>query len=201
MTLPVLACLIGLMLLRFTLAADQNDGSLRQRGKARGSARQKKPAAWDPLGEDHCFPMNKGIILIIYCWLLASPVAAEAAEPGLAQTYEVHAIGWVRKTEGLTVIEVDEQYLPAMLGVDRLDAIWVLYWFDRNDTPQQRAILQVHPRRDTGNPLRGVFATRAPVRPNLIALSRCRVLSVKGNLIEIDGIDAFPDTPVLDIKP
>ena len=49
--------------------------------------------------------------------------------------------------------------------------------------------------------LRGVFATRAPVRPNLIALSRCRVLGVQGNVIEIDGIDAFADTPVLDIKP
>jgi tRNA (Thr-GGU) A37 N-methylase len=46
-----------------------------------------------------------------------------------------------------------------------------------------------------------VFATRAPVRPNLIALSRCRVISVNDNLIEIDEIDAFPDTPVLDIKP
>jgi tRNA (Thr-GGU) A37 N-methylase len=46
-----------------------------------------------------------------------------------------------------------------------------------------------------------VFATRAPVRPNLIALSRCRVLSVRDNVVEIDDIDAFPDTPVLDIKP
>jgi tRNA (Thr-GGU) A37 N-methylase len=39
------------------------------------------------------------------------------------------------------------------------------------------------------------------VRPNLIALSRCRVLAVRGNVIEIDGIDAFADTPVIDIKP
>ncbi len=56
-------------------------------------------------------------------------------------------------------------------------------------------------RRNPKNPLRGVFATRAPVRPNLIALSRVRVISVRGNVIEIDGIDAFPDTPVLDLKP
>ncbi|MBV2097138.1 MAG: SAM-dependent methyltransferase, partial [Candidatus Thiodiazotropha sp. (ex Codakia orbicularis)] len=80
-------------------------------------------------------------------------------------------------------------------------AIWVLYWFDRNDTPERRGILQVHPRGNPDNPLRGVFATRAPVRPNLIALSRCRILSIAANRIEIDGIDAFPDTPVLDIKP
>ncbi|MFZ0790715.1 MAG: TrmO family methyltransferase [Chromatiaceae bacterium] len=59
----------------------------------------------------------------------------------------------------------------------------------------------MHRRGDPRKPLRGVFATRAPVRPNLIALSRCRVLSVHENVIEIEDIDAFPDTPVLDIKP
>ena len=39
-----------------------------------------------------------------------------------------------------------------------------------------------------------------PGRPNLIALSRCMVLSVKDNVIEIDESDAFPDTPVRDLK-
>ena len=76
----------------------------------------------------------------------------------------------------------------------------MLWWFDRNDTPQQRSILWVHPFGDPNNPLKGVFATRAPIRSNLIALTRCKVLSVKGNIIEIDDIDAFEDTPILDIK-
>ena len=115
--------------------------------------------------------------------------------------YQVHPIGWVRKEGDRTTIVVDPRYQPSLLGVADLSSIWVLYWFDRNDTPEKRSILQVHPRRDTEIPVRGVFATRAPVRPNLIGLSRCRVLSVEGNVIEIDGIDAFPDTPVLDIKP
>jgi tRNA (Thr-GGU) A37 N-methylase len=48
--------------------------------------------------------------------------------------------------------------------------------------------------------MRGVFATHSPVRPNLIAISRCRILSVRDNIIEIDGIDAFDGTPVLDLK-
>ena len=110
-------------------------------------------------------------------------------------------VGWIRKSDGRTTIEIEPQYQPALLGLDDLDAIWVLYWFDRNDSPERRSILQVHPRRDPNTPLRGVFATRAPVRPNLIALSRCRILSVEGTTIEVDGIDAFADTPVLDIKP
>lgn len=143
----------------------------------------------------------KKLFLVLAFGLIVSTSSAESPDNGVAPVYEVRPIGWVRKAEGRTTIEVDKQYQPALLGVGDLDAIWVLYWFDRNDTPERRAILQVHPRRNPQNPLRGVFATRAPVRPNLIALSRCRVLSVKGNIIEIDQIDAFADTPVLDIKP
>jgi tRNA-Thr(GGU) m(6)t(6)A37 methyltransferase TsaA len=129
--------------------------------------------------------------------------SAVAGPPELAPSpvYEVRPIGWVRKADGRTTIVLDDQYRPGLLGVDALEAIWVLYWFDRNDTQEQRAILQVHPRGDPASPLRGVFATRAPVRPNLIALSRCRVLSVQGAVIEIDDIDAMADSPVLDIKP
>jgi len=121
--------------------------------------------------------------------------------PASATVYAVHPIGWVRKSDGRTTIVVDERYQPALLGVDALDAIWVLYWFDRHDHAAGRSVLQVHPRGDPANPVRGVFATRSPFRPNLIALSRVKVLSVRGNVIEIDDIDAYPDTPVLDLKP
>jgi tRNA-Thr(GGU) m(6)t(6)A37 methyltransferase TsaA len=136
------------------------------------------------------------LLLLTALW----PACGASQEQGAA-VYEVRPIGWVRKADGRTTIEIDERLRPALLGVEELDAIWILYWFDRNDTPEHRAILRVHPRGDPRNPLRGVFATRAPVRPNLIALSRCRVLSVRDNIIEIDDIDALPDTPVLDIKP
>ena len=142
-------------------------------------------------------------LALLLCSLAANMVAAEpvdghnAAKP----SYAVHPIGWVRKSDGKTTIEIEARYKPALRGVEELGSIWVLYWFDRNDTPDKRAILQVHPRRNPDNPIRGVFATRAPVRPNLIALSRCKVIAVDGTTIEIDGIDAFADSPVLDIKP
>lgn len=135
-------------------------------------------------------------LLVGLACLLA--MTANAAE---LPVYEVSPVGWVRKAEGRTTLEIEARYRDAMLGLDQFDSIWVLYWFDRNDRPDQRRILQVHPRGDPDNPVRGVFATRAPVRPNLIALSRCRIVRIQGTTIEIDGIDAFPDTPVLDIKP
>lgn len=129
-------------------------------------------------------------------WDLSSP--APSPEPAPSPVYEVRPIGWVRKADGRTTIVLDDRYRPGLLGVESLEALWILYWFDRNDTPEQRATQQVHPHGDPSNPLRGVVATRAPVRPNLIALSRCRVLSVQGSVVEID---AMADTPVLDIKP
>lgn len=143
----------------------------------------------------------KHLILTALVLVMAFPASAESSDETSQPTYEVWPIGWVRKAEGRTFIEIDKKYQPALMGVEKLDSIWVLYWFDRNDTPEKRAILQVHPRGNPENPLRGVFATRAPVRPNLIALSRARILSVADNIIEIDDIDAFAGTPVLDIKP
>ena len=132
---------------------------------------------------------------------IVSIVHADERGDTSTPVYSVHPIGWVRKEADRTWIEIEKKYQPALLGVENLSSIRVLYWFDRNDSPEQRSVLQVHPFGDPANPLRGVFATRAPLRPNLIALSRCRVLSVKENIIEIDAIDAFADTPVLDIKP
>ena len=114
--------------------------------------------------------------------------------------FTVAPIGYVRKTDGRTLIVVKKKYQPALLGVGDLEEIWILWWFDRNDTPEKRSILQVHPQGNTANPIRGVFATHSPVRPNLIAMTRCKVIAVEGNTIEIESIDAFDDTPVLDIK-
>ena len=141
-------------------------------------------------------------MMVLMCSLYGPAQTVSAAGPGAAEgiQYQVHPVGWVRKSDGKTYLEINEAYQDALLGVDELESIWVIWWFDRNDTPEQRAILQVNPFGDPGNPLRGVFATRSPLRPNRLALTRGKVLGVEGNIIEIDDIDAFADTPVLDSK-
>lgn len=149
--------------------------------------------------------MRKSLITFTVAGILpllgtSAPSHAERSVQG-SPSYNVHPVGWIRKSSGKTFIEIDQRYQPALMGVEDLKSIWVLYWFDRNDTPEKRSIMQVHPRGNPDNPLRGVFATRAPFRPNLIAQSQVGIISVKDNLIEIDGIDAFADTPVLDLKP
>lgn len=115
--------------------------------------------------------------------------------------FQVRPIGQIDKKAGRTYLRLQEHHEKGLLGIEQWSHIWVFYWFDRNDTPEKRAILQVHPRGNRDNPLTGVFATRSPARPNLIALSLCRVISVEGSTIEIEEIDAFDQTPVIDIKP
>lgn len=122
------------------------------------------------------------------------------AKPGAGQL-SLTPIGVVEKRKERTVIRLEPRYQDGLLGLDQWSHIWVLYWFDRNDTPEGRSVLQVHPRGNRDNPLTGVFATRSPRRPNLIGLSLCRVIAIKGTDIEIEGIDAFDQTPVIDIKP
>ena len=130
--------------------------------------------------------------------LLFTRVDAAENEP---TEFKVHPIGHVKKSEDRTLIVLDKKYQPGLLGLEGYSHIYIFWWFDRNDTPKKRAILQVHPMGNRENPLTGVFATRSPMRPNLIALTLCKVVAIQDNVIEIDKTDAFDGTPILDIKP
>jgi tRNA-Thr(GGU) m(6)t(6)A37 methyltransferase TsaA len=122
-------------------------------------------------------------------------------EEGPEAFYKVYPIGKVEKEGASTQIRIFDKYADGLVGLDQWSHVNVFYWFDKNDEPQKRRILQVHPRGDRENPLTGVFACRAPVRPNLIALTVCKILSVKKNVLTVDRIDAFDATPVIDLKP
>jgi len=115
--------------------------------------------------------------------------------------FTIYPVGWVRKADGKTFIEIEKQYEDALLGLDGFSHIHVIWWFHKNDTPEKRRVLRVHPRANPDNPLTGVFATRSPVRPNLTALTVCKILSVEGRRVSIESIDAFDGTPVIDLKP
>jgi len=141
-------------------------------------------------------------IAVVTATALWSPSdKGEESADATEQSFILHPLGHVTKTEDRMLIVLDKQYQPGLLGLEGFSHVQVIWWFDKNDTPKKRSILQVHPRGDAKNPLTGVFATRSPFRPNLIALSLCKIVSVKDNVIEVEKIDAFEGTPVLDIKP
>jgi tRNA-Thr(GGU) m(6)t(6)A37 methyltransferase TsaA len=141
------------------------------------------------------------IVLMGFCACALVLAAAESRQEGATNALHLFPVGKVIKDAGKTTIEIHKDYADALLGLNQFSHVVVLYWFDKNDTPEKRKTLRVHPRNNKSNPLTGVFATRSPRRPNLIGLSTCRILSVKKNVIQIDSIDAFDGTPVLDLKP
>lgn len=141
----------------------------------------------------------KGACCGILCVLLGKVSKAFAGQTDAPLL--VHPVGRVEREGDSVHLTILEEYRDALLGLDGYSHILVLYWFDRNDIPEKRRILRVHPRGNQDNPLTGVFACRAPVRPNLIGLTRCKVLSITEGRIRIDKIDALDGSPIVDIKP
>jgi tRNA-Thr(GGU) m(6)t(6)A37 methyltransferase TsaA len=94
-------------------------------------------------------------------------------------------------------VEVFSKYLPGLRNLEGFERIWLLYWFDRAEV--EKCDLVVKPFLDATR--RGVFATRAPARPNPIGVSAVRLLEVRGNLLRVRDLDILNGTPLLDIKP
>ena len=118
----------------------------------------------------------------------------------MKEVFQIFPIGIVKKENEKVWIELIDTYLDGLLGMEGFSHIYVLYWFHENDTLDKRKTLQVHPRGDQDNPLTGVFGTHSPLRPNLIALTTCKIISINDNRIEIEDIDARDGSPVIDIK-
>jgi tRNA (adenine37-N6)-methyltransferase len=93
-----------------------------------------------------------------------------------------------------TVTLLDE-YADALADLSGFERIWLLYQFDRAGAWKPRVV----PYRDVVE--RGLFATRAPTRPNPIGMSVVRLLSVESNVLEVEGVDMLDGTPLLDLKP
>ncbi len=88
----------------------------------------------------------------------------------------------------------------ALLGLDQFSHAEIIFVFhhvgDADITTGAR-----HPRGRDDWPRVGIFAQRGKNRPNRIGLCTCRIISVDGLTLELEGLDAIDGTPVLDIKP
>jgi len=98
-----------------------------------------------------------------------------------------------RDTEG--EVHLLEEYAEGLADLDGFSHIHLFYHFHRN----RGFDLKVKPFMDTVE--RGLFATRAPRRPNMLGLSVVRLVGVEGNILHVRGVDVLDGTPLLDIKP
>ncbi len=92
-------------------------------------------------------------------------------------------------------VEVLPQFVPGLRDLDGFSHVILLYHFHL----VRESRLTVTPFLDSQ--ARGVFATRAPTRPNPIGLSIVKLLNVDQNVLHIENVDVIDGTPLLDIKP
>ena len=101
--------------------------------------------------------------------------------------------------EVISEIVVDSSLSEALDGLEEFSHIVVLYWMHR--APAGKPPTKVHPMGKKEFPLVGLFVTRSPHRPSPIGVTTVKLLQRRGNVLKVQGLDAFDGTPVIDIKP
>jgi len=99
------------------------------------------------------------------------------------------------RSKAIGEVEIFKEYEDGLKDIEGFSHIILIYWFHKSKGYN----LRVKPFLD--DQLKGLFATRAPRRPNQIGLSAVRLLNRKENILYVRGIDVIDGTPLLDIKP
>jgi len=92
-------------------------------------------------------------------------------------------------------IEVFTEYSPGLKDIDGFSHIILIYHFHLS----KGYALEVEPFLE--DQIHGIFAVRAPARPNPIGISVVRLVGVNDNILQIEDVDVINGTPLLDIKP
>lgn len=125
--------------------------------------------------------------------------------------FEYQPIGWIEtpfeSPEGMPIqpigaegtegtVRLDEEYIDGLRDLDGFSHCILVYHLHEAG---EEAPLRVEPFLDDTE--RGLFATRAPLRPNPIGLSVVEIDTVDAGEVTVTGIDVVDGTPLLDIKP
>ena len=105
--------------------------------------------------------------------------------------------GW---GEVSSTLVLDERLTESLEGLEQFSHIIVVFWMHQAPAGQ-RPPAKLHPRGRADLPLVGLFATRAPFRPNSLGVSVVKLVGIERNVLTVVGLDAMDGTPVIDIKP
>ncbi len=92
-------------------------------------------------------------------------------------------------------VEIFSEFRPGLRDLEGFSKIFLIFHLHA----MQESQLEVTPYLD--DQTRGVFATRAPSRPNPIGLSLVDLFSIDNGILKVGGLDILDGTPLLDIKP
>jgi tRNA (adenine37-N6)-methyltransferase len=120
----------------------------------------------------------------------------------------LHPIGYVKTPakgeevkdkDLLSQIVLRDDLVDGLSGISDYSHLYVLFYLNQV-SGEKRKTLKVHPRGRQDMPLVGVFVARTMLRPNPIGLTLVELVKVEGNVLTVRGLDAYDETPVLDIK-
>ena len=100
---------------------------------------------------------------------------------------------FAKKAKGTVIL--DPGYSQGLVDLEGFSHIYLFYVFHRTKETK----LTVRPFLEETT--HGVFATRAPCRPNKLGFSVVKLISIEGNVLNVEDIDILDGTPLIDIKP
>ena len=111
------------------------------------------------------------------------------------KSLEAMPIQPVGETSGHATVEIFSEVVDGLKDLDGFSHLILIYHFHK----AHGSALTVTPFLDSTP--HGIFATRAPSRPNPIGLSVVKLVGIKGNEIYVEQVDILDQTPLLDLKP
>ena len=96
---------------------------------------------------------------------------------------------------GSVELQAGRDFEHALEDLETFRYIWLLFWFDQSEGWRPKVLPPRSEKR------RGLFATRAPHRPNPIGMSLVELTRIEGLVLHVKGLDLLDGTPILDIKP
>lgn len=102
--------------------------------------------------------------------------------------------------EAISTLVISPEFEPLLDGIEDFSHVDVIFWPHRL-TPEDRKLQKVHPMGRKDIPLKGIFATRSPARPNPLLVTTVKLLERQGRRLRVRGLDAVNQSPILDIKP
>jgi tRNA-Thr(GGU) m(6)t(6)A37 methyltransferase TsaA len=96
---------------------------------------------------------------------------------------------------GRVELQAGRDFEHALEDLETFRYVWLLFWFDQSEGWRPKVLPPRSEKR------RGLFATRAPHRPNPIGMSLVELTRIDGLVLHVKGLDLLDGTPILDIKP
>jgi tRNA-Thr(GGU) m(6)t(6)A37 methyltransferase TsaA len=117
-------------------------------------------------------------------------------------------IGYVRNNAGrlshdqwrdvVSQLVIYPRYQDGLYRIGDYSHIYVLFHLHEQ---KEEFVSRIHPRGNSEYPQTGAFSTRTPNRPSRIGLTIVPILDVQENIVTVRGLDAYNNSPLLDIKP